>query len=66
VITDRARARDLWQEYHRILIQEAPYTTLFYPNILLAHRDRVRGVGLDIRGPFAEVRNWWVHPGGRN
>jgi peptide/nickel transport system substrate-binding protein len=66
VATDRERARAMWQEYHRILIEEAPYTTLFYPNILLAHRDRVRGVALDIRGPFAEVRNWWIHPEGRN
>jgi peptide/nickel transport system substrate-binding protein len=60
VMTDRAAARPLWEEYHRILIEEAPYTVLHYPNRLLAHRDRVRGVELGPQGDFVSVQRWWV------
>jgi ABC-type transport system substrate-binding protein len=60
LVVDRAAARPLWQEYHARLIEQAPYTILFYPNRLLAHRDRVRGVEIDARGDFISAARWWV------
>jgi peptide/nickel transport system substrate-binding protein len=60
VLVDRREARPLWQEYHRLLIEESPYTVLHYPNRLLAHRERVRGVELGPQGDFVSVRGWWV------
>jgi peptide/nickel transport system substrate-binding protein len=60
VLLDRDTARPLWDEYHRILVQESPYTVLHYQNRLLAHRERVRGVEVDARGELLSVQRWWV------
>jgi peptide/nickel transport system substrate-binding protein len=60
VMTDREAARPLWQEFHRILIDEAPYTVLHYGNRLLAHRERVRGVEIGPQGDLLTVQRWWV------
>jgi peptide/nickel transport system substrate-binding protein len=60
LMTDRDRARPLWQEYHQRLVELAPYTILFYPDRLLAHRDRVHGVRIDARGDFISAAEWWV------
>ena len=38
------------------------YTVLYYPRRLLAHRDRVQGIRLDVRGDFVSVRDWWLDP----
>ncbi len=62
VITDRETARPLWTEYHTILIEEGPYAVLYYPNRLVAHRDRLRGVTLDVRGEMRSAREWWLAP----
>jgi peptide/nickel transport system substrate-binding protein len=60
LMVDRAEARPLWQEYHRILLEQSPYTVLHYQNRLLAHRERVRGVELGPQGDFVSVARWWV------
>jgi peptide/nickel transport system substrate-binding protein len=65
IIIDREQARPLWREYHQLLIEESPYTVLHYPRRLLAHRDRLRGVELDVRGDFISVRRWWIAPDAR-
>jgi peptide/nickel transport system substrate-binding protein len=62
VLMDREAARPLWAEYHRLLIEESPYTVLHYPHRLLGHRERLRGVEMDVRGDLVSVRHWWIHP----
>jgi peptide/nickel transport system substrate-binding protein len=66
VLMDRGLARPLWQEYHEIMLREAPYTVLYYPRWLLANRERLREVELDVRGELANVRQWWIHPAARS
>jgi peptide/nickel transport system substrate-binding protein len=65
VLTDRGLARPLWEEYHRILIHESPYTVLYYTRRLLGHRDRLRGVAIDIRADLVSVQDWWIVPEAR-
>jgi peptide/nickel transport system substrate-binding protein len=62
VLLDRSVARPLWQEYHELLLENAPYATLMYPNQLLAHSQRLRGVEFDVRGAYAAAHRWWIHP----
>jgi peptide/nickel transport system substrate-binding protein len=60
LIVDREQAAPLWVEYHRLLVEQSPYTVLFYPRRLLAIRDRVRGVEVDLRGDLQSIRRWWL------
>jgi peptide/nickel transport system substrate-binding protein len=62
VLMDREQARPLWGEYHDIMLRESPYAVLYYPHWLLANRERLRGIALDVRGELAYVREWWIHP----
>jgi peptide/nickel transport system substrate-binding protein len=60
VVVDRDEARPLWAEYHRLLVEESPYTVLHYPQRLMGHRSRLRGVDLDVRGDLVSVQRWWI------
>lgn len=62
VLTDREQARPLWQQYQRILVQDAPYIPLYYPLRLTGINDRVQGVTMDIRNEFPTVARWWIPP----
>ena len=66
VLLDRQIARPLWQQYHQLLLEQAPYSTLMYPNPLFAHNRRVRGVEFDVRGAYADIREWWIPAADRN
>ena len=65
VIADRETARPLWREYQRLIVQESPFTLLFYPERLIAVRTRLKGVEADARGDLLTVTRWWVPPGER-
>lgn len=60
VTMDREQALPMWIDYHRILLEEAPYTVLYYPRRLMGVRDRVHDVTLDVRGDLAGITAWWV------
>jgi peptide/nickel transport system substrate-binding protein len=60
LIVDRDEARPLWAEYHRLLLEEGPYAVLYYPMRLLSHRDRLRGVEIDVRSDWVSVQRWWL------
>ena len=62
VTMDREQARPLWREYQRLMIQESPYTVLYYPERLGAVRRRLQGAVLDIRGETITARKWWLLP----
>lgn len=63
---DRDRARPLWQEYQRIIVQEAPYVPLYYPRRLAGLRERVRDSQHDIRGDLVGIPRWWVSDAARS
>jgi peptide/nickel transport system substrate-binding protein len=62
VILDREEARPLWREYQRLLVQEAPYTVVFYPERVAGVRTRLQGAVMDIRGETISARDWWLLP----
>jgi peptide/nickel transport system substrate-binding protein len=62
---DRERALPLWQEYQRIVVQDAPYIPLYYQRRMAGVRERVRNTQMDIRGELNEIQRWWLSPGDR-
>jgi peptide/nickel transport system substrate-binding protein len=65
LIVDRDEARPLWEEYQRLIADEAPYTVLYYPERLNGVRTRLRGAVFDVRGEFTSAQQWWIHPSER-
>ena len=59
-IPDRESAIPLWHRLQRIMLDEQPWTFLYYsPEVILANR-RIRGVEMDIRGLLVNLPHWWV------
>lgn len=65
VTVGREAALPLWREYQRLIVEEAPYTVLFYPDVLYAVRERLQGVEMDRRGFLATAARWWIPPDAR-
>lgn len=64
-IVDRDAARPVWRAHQRLLVQESPYTVLYYPQRLNGVNRRLHDAVMDIRGEFATVREWWIAPADR-
>jgi peptide/nickel transport system substrate-binding protein len=62
VILDRDEALPLWREYQRLIVQESPYTVLYYPERLAGVRERLQGAVMDIRGETVSANEWWILP----
>jgi peptide/nickel transport system substrate-binding protein len=62
VLMDREEARPFWREYERFIVQESPYTVLYFPDRLAAVRTRVRDVEMDARGELINITRWWMGP----
>jgi len=65
VMLNREEAAPLWREYQRLIVQEAPYTVLFYPERITGVRSRLQDAPMDIRGETAGAAGWWILPGQR-
>jgi peptide/nickel transport system substrate-binding protein len=65
LIPERAAARALWQEYHSILLTEAPLIVLYYPRVLVGHDSALNSVTLSPRGYVESIRQWWLLPTAR-
>ncbi|HEX2218459.1 MAG TPA: ABC transporter substrate-binding protein [Gemmatimonadales bacterium] len=65
VIMDRQAAAPLWREYQHLMVQESPYTVIYYPKRLTGVAKRLNGEVMDIRGEFNTVARWWIHPSQR-
>ncbi|MCF7802927.1 MAG: peptide-binding protein [Candidatus Marinimicrobia bacterium] len=57
---DRERAKELWSKAQRILIEDQPYTWLFYTKSGHGLHKRFKDVIMDQRGTYVNVRDWWV------
>ncbi|MGQ0560689.1 MAG: ABC transporter substrate-binding protein [Gemmatimonadota bacterium] len=62
--TSRAAARPLWQRLQTIIRDEQPWTFLYSYSTLYAARERLKGLDMDMRGPFVNLTEWWVADGG--
>jgi peptide/nickel transport system substrate-binding protein len=65
VLLDRSEAAPLWREYQQLIVEEAPYTVLFYPERINGVRSRLQDAPMDIRGETVEAARWWLLPGTR-
>lgn len=57
---NREARRDIYQEVHRILAEEQPYTFLYYPQALPILHKRFRGVEPSPIGIWYNFPTWWV------
>jgi peptide/nickel transport system substrate-binding protein len=54
------RAAPAWRRIQAILLQEQPWTVIYYETEALLARGRVRDLEMDIRGALVNVGDWWV------
>jgi hypothetical protein len=58
-------ARRLWTEYQRLQIVEQPYMFAYFPERLAGINRRVRGVVMDARGDWGNIKDWYIDPASR-
>ncbi|HEX6036791.1 hypothetical protein, partial [Longimicrobium sp.] len=57
-------ARPLWQAAAERIVQDQPYTWLYYYDAVTGRRDELRGVKVNTYGAYQNTWEWWV-TGGR-
>lgn len=62
---DREVARPLWSRYQRRIHDLQPYTYFFFAQRLAGVSTRLRGVEMDYRGYWLNVRDWRIDPSDR-
>jgi peptide/nickel transport system substrate-binding protein len=62
LVVDRDEAAPLWREYQRAVVEEQPYTFLYYPRHLNGIRRSLRNAEMDARGTWVNLREWWIEP----
>jgi peptide/nickel transport system substrate-binding protein len=60
----RERATPLWHQVQRILVDEQPWTVLYYQTDAFLAQERLRGLDMDIRGGLVHVTDWWLEEPG--
>jgi len=65
VTADHDAARPLWTEYQRLIVEEQPYTYLYFPERLSGVNKRVKGVVMDARGDWQNIKDWYIDPASR-
>ena len=60
LILDPDSAKSMWNEYQELLVDEQPFTFLYQRDRLAGVNKRVRGMVMDLRGDWVEVRSWWI------
>jgi peptide/nickel transport system substrate-binding protein len=60
LVVDRADATPLWKQYQELLVDEQPYTFFYFPDRLDGVSKRLRGVEMDNRGEWQNIKDWWV------
>jgi peptide/nickel transport system substrate-binding protein len=57
---DRSKAKLLWDEAQRLIVDDQPYTFLYIPEQVNGIHKRFRDVQMDTRGSFIQPEKWWV------
>ena len=60
VTTDREEALPLWRAYQQAVVEEQPYTFVYFNQKLDGVNRRVQDVEMDVRGEWLNVRHWWI------
>jgi peptide/nickel transport system substrate-binding protein len=61
-LMDREEARPVWSRYQEALIQEQPFTFLYFRQRLEGVNRRLRDVEMDVRGEWISIKDWWIAP----
>lgn len=56
----REVAGPAWHRVQEVLLEEQPWTVIYYQTDAFLARDRVRALDMDIRGALVNVADWWV------
>lgn len=62
---ERETRRRLYRRYDSLITADQPFTFIFFETLAVGLRRELQGMGLDARGEFAGVRDWWIHPDAR-
>lgn len=54
------RANPLWRAAAERIVQDQPYTWLYYYDQVTVVRDRLRGVRVDSYGAYQNLWEWWI------
>jgi peptide/nickel transport system substrate-binding protein len=54
------RANALWKQAAERIVQDQPYTWLYYYDQVTLVRDRLRGVRVDTYGAYQNLWEWWI------
>jgi peptide/nickel transport system substrate-binding protein len=65
LISDREVARDRFAAYQRLIVEEQPYTFVYFPDRLAGVNKRLRGVLMDARGEWINIKDWHLDPNSR-
>ncbi|MBD3276157.1 MAG: hypothetical protein GF372_12650 [Candidatus Marinimicrobia bacterium] len=57
---DRERAKQLWRDVQEVLIEDQPYTWLYYKKSGHGLHKRFQNVIMDNRGAWNNLEEWWV------
>ncbi len=60
VIVDREHAAPYWSEYQRVLMDEQPFTMLWFQERLDGVSRRLEEAQMDARGEWVSVQSWWI------
>ena len=60
LVVDRDEAKVLWGQYQALLVDEQPYTFFFFPDRLDGVSKRLRGVKMDSRGEWLNIKDWSI------
>lgn len=63
--TDREEALPLWQAYQRAIVEEQPYTFLYFAPRMSGVNTRLQNVVMDERGEWVSIRRWYIDPAER-
>lgn len=59
---DEVELERLYGQYQEALLEEQPFLFLYYGDRVAGVNRRVQGIGMDVRGEWATVTDWWILP----
>ncbi len=61
-VVDQEDAIAVWREYQAAVLEEQPFSYLFYPDRIVGLSSRVENVAMDARGEWVGVVDWTIPP----
>lgn len=59
---DQETLGPLLREYQQVVIDEQPFTFLYYGDRTVGVNERMRDVEMDARGEWVSIHEWWIDP----